>query len=130
MLSADFSPIQIGMVYFENSTAMDELGDLFEITFSGGAPGTELTELIINTDPAQRGIQEYRVPFFDTAPGGDGVYGYAAPAVVTNQGISSVAFEVADGGTLLIIRLEGFHAGDRLVFSIDVDEGGSFSAMD
>ncbi len=124
MLSADFSPIQIGMVYFENSTAMDEVGDLFEITFSGGAPGTELTELAINTDPAQQGVLEYGVPFFDTVAGGHGVYGYAPPAVVTNEGISSVAFEVDDGGTLLVIRLEGFHAGDRLVFSIDVDEGG------
>ncbi|MDZ7618812.1 MAG: SdrD B-like domain-containing protein, partial [Patescibacteria group bacterium] len=124
MLNADFSPIQIGMVYFENSTAMDEVGDLFEITFSGGAPGTELTELTINTDPAQQGIQQYRVPFFDTAAGGNGVYGYAAPAVVTNQGITSVEFEVVDGGTLLTIRFAGFHAGDRLVFSIDVDEGG------
>lgn len=124
LLAADFSPIQIGMVYFENATAMDEVGDLFEITFSGGAPGTELSKLIINTDPAQQGVLEYGVPFFDTAPDGHGVYGHAAPQVVSNQGITSVEFEVEDGGTLLVIRFTGFHAGDRLVFSIDVDEGG------
>ncbi|MFW5693075.1 MAG: SdrD B-like domain-containing protein, partial [Thermoguttaceae bacterium] len=125
LLSADFLPLQIGMVYFENATAMDEVGDLFEITFSGGAPGTELTELAINTDPTEQGVHEYHVPFFDTAPGGHGVYGHASPTVVENDGIGSVEFEVEDGGTLLVMRFTGFHAGDRLVFSLDVDEGGA-----
>ncbi len=124
LLSADFLPIQIGMVYFENATAMDEVGDLFEITFSGGAPGTQLTELRIDTDPLGLGTGHYGVPFFHTAPGGPGVYGYAPPEVVRNEGIGSVEFEVENGSTLLIIRFSGFHAGDRLVFSIDVDEGG------
>ncbi len=124
LLSADFLPIQIGMVYFENATAMDEVGDLFEITFSGGAPDTQLTELMIDTDRLGLGTVEYGVPFFHTSPGGPGVYGYAPPEVVSLDGIESVEFEVDNGSTLLVIRFSGFHAGDRLVFSIDVDEGG------
>ncbi len=124
MLSADFSPIEIGMVYFENSTAEDVAGDLFEVTFSDGADGTELTELVINTDPSSLGIATYKIPFFDTEAGGHGAYDHAGPEVVTNEGITSVEFDVDDGGTLLTIRFTGFEAGDRLVFSIDVDEGG------
>ncbi len=43
-------------------------------------------------------------------------------SVVSKQGDFDVHWSVADGGTRLALDLTGFTAGDRLVFTIDVDE--------
>ncbi len=42
LLSA--TPIQIGAVYFEDSIGADSSGDIFDVTWEGGAPGTQLAE--------------------------------------------------------------------------------------
>jgi hypothetical protein len=52
----DADPIKLGIVYIEEDTGSDLHGDTFEIMFEGGAPGTELTRLVINTDRGQRGL--------------------------------------------------------------------------
>ena len=43
LLAASVVPIHVGAVYFEDAGGEDEAGDLIEITFSGGAPGTQLS---------------------------------------------------------------------------------------
>jgi len=51
LLAVDVLPIQIGAVYTEDASDKDlGAGDTFEITFSGGAVGTQLTQLSIETD--------------------------------------------------------------------------------
>src|SRR3989304_4705113 len=49
MLSITGPEIQIGAVYFEDAQGQDQVGDLLEITFSGGAEGNfqEVTHLIL-----------------------------------------------------------------------------------
>jgi len=121
LLSAD--PIRIGAVYFEEATGQDEAGDVFEITFVGGAPGTQLTELIIDTDKLGNGLTIGDC-FFDTEPGGIGAFGSSPLLLVDHTGIDSVHATVVDGGTTLSFRFEGFDAGEKLVFTIDVDEQG------
>ncbi|NUQ62986.1 MAG: carboxypeptidase regulatory-like domain-containing protein [Pirellulales bacterium] len=121
LLSA--SPIQVGAVYFEEATGEDVAGDLIEITFSGGAPGSRMTELVIDTDKENNGLTIGDV-FFDTASGGRGAFGSVPISVVDKTGIDSVDFTVEDGGTRLVIRFSGFDPGDRLVFTVDVDEAG------
>ncbi len=120
-------PIHIGVVYFEDSQGQDVVGDVFEITFLGGAPGTQLTELRINTDKLGDGLTIGDC-FFDIAPDGLGAFGSQPFQVLDSTGIDSVSVEVSDGGTLLILRFTGFDAGERLVFSIDVDEMGFLGA--
>ncbi len=127
LLSVSIAPIQIGAVYFEDSSTSDQVGDLLEISFNGGAAGTQLAELRIDTDKLGDGLG-LGDTFFDTAAGGAGVYGHSPFAVLDQSGIDSVTAQVADGGTLLILTFEGFDAGEKLVFSIDVDEQGLFSA--
>jgi len=117
------SPIQLGMVYYEDATGTDESGDTFELTFQGGAPGTQLTRLVINTDKLGDGLSIGDC-FFDTEPGGLGAFGYGPFAVISASGIDNFRVSVSDGGTELVLEFTGFEAGDRFIFTIDVDEMG------
>lgn len=117
------APIQIGSVYYEDATQDDQSGDLIEITWSGGAAGTQLAELTIQTDKEANGLNLGDC-FFDTASGGLGAYQARPLTLVSRGGIDSVSFSVADGGTTLVFTFQGFDPGERLVFSIDVDEMG------
>jgi len=119
MMDAD--PIKLGGVYIEEDSGSDLHGDTFEIKFEGGAPGTKLTRLEINTDhgPAGRSVGDL---FFDTVKGGWGADEAFAMQIVSKNGIDSVTWHVEDGGTLLVFEFVGFDVGEKLVFSIDVDE--------
>lgn len=117
------SPIQIGAVYYEDATQDDRLGDTIEITWSGGAAGTQLTSLVINTDKEGNGLSMGDC-LFDTAPGGLGAFGSQPLVVVSQDGIDKVEYTVSDGGTRLEFKFTGFDAGERLIFTIDVDEMG------
>ncbi len=119
MMDAD--PIKIGAVYIEEDSGSDLHGDTFEIQFEGGQSGSELTRLVIDTDhgPAGRSVGDL---IFDTIKGGWGADEAFALAIVSKNGIEEVTWHVEDGGTKLIFDFKGFHAGDKLVFSIDVDE--------
>ena len=123
LLAADVAPIQVGMVYFEEATGEDEAGDVLELTFQGGADGTQLSELIIDTDKEQDGGLTAGDPLFDTAPGGEGAFASQPLVILDQTGIGSVSVDVVDGGTQLRLRFTGFEAGDRLRFSIDVEIG-------
>ena len=119
MMDAD--PIKLGAVYIEEDSGSDLHGDTFEIKFEGGAPGTQLTRLEINTDrgPAGRSIGDL---IFDTIKGGWGADEAFGLVILSKNGIDSVTWHVEDGGTLLVFEFVGFDAGEKLVFSIDVDE--------
>ncbi|HEY4759222.1 MAG TPA: SdrD B-like domain-containing protein, partial [Thermoguttaceae bacterium] len=123
MLSITGPEIQIGAVYFEDAQGQDQVGDLLEITFSGGAAGTQLTELRIDTDKLGDGLT-IGDTFFDTATGGMGAFGSTPFTIISQSGIDSVIANVTDGGTLLVLNFNGFNAGEKLVFGIDVDEQG------
>jgi protocatechuate 3,4-dioxygenase beta subunit len=119
LLAAD--PIKIGAVYLEEDSGSDLHGDTFEIQFEGGHPGSELTRLVIDTDhgPAGRSVGDL---IFDTVQGGWGADEAFPLQIVSKTGIDQVTWHVEDGGTKLVFDFKGFHAGDKLVFSIDVDE--------
>ncbi len=129
MLNAD--PLSFGAVYLEDATlgGTDESppGDLLEVTFQGGAQGTQLTELTVELNPGG-GPLVGGDRFFDTAPGGGGTSGYVPLSVVSAEGIDSVQIHQSnqelDGATTLTISLVGFEAGDRLVLGFDNDELG------
>jgi len=126
------APIHIGLTYLETDyleTGIDEVKDKFPdrfvLSFTGGAPGTELTEVHLSTDKDGDGLSVGDL-IFDTKPGGRGTEGSHDFKIVRteslNGGTITVAAEVEDGSTELTIRLSGFKAGDLLEFSLDVDE--------
>lgn len=122
MLAAD--PLQIGAVFIEEDFGSDLHGDTFEVTFEGGAPATQLTRLVINGDQGAAGFGEGDV-IFDTEAGGfgaDNAFPFTVVSLTTQDPAATVQASVEDGSSLLIIDLIGFQAGDKLVFSIDVDE--------
>lgn len=122
MLAADL--LQVGAVFTEADLGSDMQGDTFEVTFAGGAPGTQLTQLIIDGDMEEAGFGEGDV-IFDTEASGlgaDNAFPFTLVSLDTAQAGASVTATVQDGSTRLVIDLEEFYAGDRLIFSVDVDE--------
>ncbi len=140
LLAADFLPLQIGAVYLEDASSHDEassltmpdgsqaeIADLIEITWQGGAPGTQLTELTIDTDKVGDGLTIGDV-FFDTQAGTPGAFDHLGLSILENNGFDVTSLSVDDGGTLLTIQFSGFEAGEKLVLTVDVDEQGFFSS--
>lgn len=130
LMAAD--PIHVGVVYLETDylesdqdVGSDSQGDRFILSFTGGAPETELRELRLRTDKDGDGIS-VGDPIYDTAAGGRGKNGFHDFQLVsTHSGDGraiQAAAEVADGGQELVLRLKNFQAGDRLEFTLDVDE--------
>jgi len=118
LLAAD---VQLGAVYFEEATGDDTQSDTIQVTFTGGVENTELTRLVIDGDKRGDGISAGD-PFFDTEAGGAGSFDHVPLAVESHDGFEVVAVTVVDGGTQIAFDLQGFNAGEKLVFSIDVDE--------
>lgn len=126
LMAAD--PIWVGGVYIESDIGSDLHGDTFHITFKGGAPGTQLTRLTINTDLNTPGFGLGDL-FFDTADtgyGADHSYAFQVEELNSVNANASVRATVQDGGTLLVLDFTNFVAGDTLIFSIDVDEVQAF----
>lgn len=122
LLAAD--PIRVGAVYIEEDLGSDMHGDTFEITFEGGAAGSELTKVVIDGDQRAPGFGFGDV-FFDTdsaGNGADGAFPFQLTSFSTADPTATVKATVADGSSELVLDLTGFMSGDKLVFSIDVDE--------
>lgn len=122
LLSA--APLYVGAVYIEEDTGSDVSPDTFELTFAGGAEGTQLTRVEIRTDQNAPGLSSGDL-IFDTVPGGLGAdlaHPFTLLALQTADSQATVRATVEDGGMLLVLELSGFRAGDKLRFTIDVDE--------
>lgn len=120
----DADPIRLGAIYIEEDSGADLHGDTFEITFAGGAANTQLTQLVISGDQDSPGFGTGDV-FFDTVEGARGA-DHASPfqivSLQTQDPNASVHASVEDGTTTLTLDFQGFKAGDKLRFTIDVDE--------
>ena len=122
LLAAD--PIRVGAVFIEEDLGSDVHGDTFEITFEGGAAGTELTKVVIDGDQRTPGFGFGDV-FFDTDPtgnGADNAFPFQLTSLTSADPNASATVTVSDGSSLLTLDLTGFIAGDKLTFSVDVDE--------
>ncbi len=119
VLSAD--PIDLGVVYVEQDSGSDVHGDLFELTWQGGAENTQLTKVTIDGDQDINGFSVGDV-FFDVASDGFGADASSEFVLGKHEGIDEIRVTVDDGGTLLTLEFEGFDPGERLLFEIDVDE--------
>jgi len=118
LMAAD---LHVGSVYYEQAAGDDLQPNLIQFKFEGGAAGTQLTQIVIDGDKDGQGISSGDV-FFDTAPGGHGVFRSNPFKVVSSEGFTVKGVQVVDGGMRMVIDLEGFDAGELLVISVDVDE--------
>jgi len=127
-------PVWVGGVYIEEDAGSDAHGDSFYVTFQGGATGTRLTQLVISTD---QGAPGYSVAdnLFDTdetpslvagveipSRGADHSFPFQVLSLDARDPNAKVTASVLDGSMQIVLTFENFYAGDRLHFSIDVDE--------
>ncbi len=115
------TPIDVGAVYVERDIGSDHAGDAFEMTFSGGAAGTQLRRVTIDGDQNITGFSVGDV-FFDTRHAGLGADEAFDFSLDASTGIDRVTAFVEDGTSLLVLEFAGFDPGETLKFSIDVDE--------
>ncbi|TWT96011.1 Serine-aspartate repeat-containing protein D precursor [Botrimarina colliarenosi] len=120
MMAAD---VLLGSVYFEEATGDDSRPDTIQVSFVGGAAGTTLDRLVIDGDKLGDGLTAGDI-FFDTLPATPGSFGSVGYAEVESDGFTVTSVEVLDGGMTIVFNFSGFEAGEKLVFSIDVDEWG------
>lgn len=117
-------PLWVGGVYVEEDNGGDAHGDSFYVTFRGGAAGTQLTRLVIDTDQGPPGFSSGD-NLFDTIDGGlgaDHAFPFQLESLTAQSSNARVSAEVSDGGMQLVLTFENFFAGDKVKFSIDVDE--------
>lgn len=122
LMAAD--TIWVGGVYFEEDSGGDYHGDIFQVTFEGGAAGTTLTRLIIDGDQNAKGygVGDLIFDTLDTGYGSDHSYGFKIIDLKTADPKASVIATVEDGSTRLVLDFQNFRSGDKLIFEIDVDE--------
>ncbi|MFO0922382.1 MAG: SdrD B-like domain-containing protein [Pirellulales bacterium] len=117
-------PIWLGGVYVESDIGHDDHGDLFYVSFKGGAQGTKLDRLILNTDQNATGysVGDNIFDTLSTGLGADHAIGFKIEKLQTANPNAKVTATVDDASMKLVLQFENFYAGDLLVFSIDVDE--------
>ena len=129
MLAVSTSPIHVGAVYFEDNAPNDTTrvlngqtvsSGLFEVSFSGGESGTQLTTLTIDTR---------QVADFNTNGTLGDVLKYvenvsANGITITNATLAQPNANTDGNGTVLTLTLSGFTAGETLVFSMNVNGAG------
>ena len=125
MLDAD--PVIAGVTYLEGDNGQDTTPDFFEVSFEGGGNTTQLTSFVINGDQDSSGTLTDGDVFFDVndqLPGTGGSHAFQFDernsSGITAEDVISV--NVSDDGLSLEVVLNNFEAGDKLGFTIDVDE--------
>ncbi len=113
--------VLLGGVYFEEATGDDSKGDIFQVSFVGGPAGTTLERLVISGDKFGDGLTSGDT-FFDTVEGGLGWFKSVGYGLIAHDGFEITSVSVPDGGTDIAFTFSGFDAGEKLVFSGDVDE--------
>ncbi len=125
MLDAD--PVVAGITYLEGDTGEDTSPDYFEVTFQGGSSSTQMTQFVVNGDQDNSGSLSNGDIFFDNTAGGPGAGGYhgfqfdaANSSGITASDILSV--DISADGLSMTVNVQNFEAGDKLAFTVDVDE--------
>lgn len=121
--------IDVGVVYVENHSTdiLHTGGDTFHVTWNGGADGTTLDTLVIDTRTANAlGV------YFNPYGLRDGGFTAFCPFKLLNGEENGVTATVEyTGDTILTINFTGFTAGKLLKFEIDLNEdlGNSIDAV-
>jgi protocatechuate 3,4-dioxygenase beta subunit len=122
------TPIQLGATYLEVCSGSDkssslvsdgtEVANLFEVAYTGGADNTKLTSFTID-------LGECSV--FDVNSNDSiGVGNAYNLKVLSSTGFEVASWNISADGTKLTMQFKdtdgGFNKGEKLVFSVDVDE--------
>ncbi|MFM7741721.1 MAG: hypothetical protein ACKO9H_20200, partial [Planctomycetota bacterium] len=121
------NPVVVGITYHEGDIGQDTTPDHFEVSYVGGSATTRLTQFRINGDQDGSGTVSDGDMLFDVAAGGPGTGGFhpflfdaANSSGLTAADIKNI--QVSANGLSLIVDVANFEAGDKLAFTIDIDE--------
>ncbi|MGI9515770.1 MAG: SdrD B-like domain-containing protein [Pirellulaceae bacterium] len=123
----DADPVIAGITYLEDDLGQDTTPDYFEVTFQGGADTTQMTQFVLNGDQDLSGGLSNGDMFFDvdgSLPGAGHSHGFqfhAGGSVGINAN-DILGVSVSDDGLMMTVNVRNFDAGDKLAFTIDVDE--------
>ena len=128
MLSAAAPTLNIGATYFQPRDGNETIGSLLYISWNGGAPGTSLSDIIIDTHKVAGNTPQFTATtpadgdvFFDTAPGNiSGLLGATSPTILQWSGTTQPTITVNNDSTLMDIHFPDgdFQASGRLVIQV------------
>ncbi len=131
LLSATVPALNVGATYYQPYDGNDSIGSLFYISWNGGAAGTQLTDLYIDTHKVTGGTPQFTVTdpadgdvFFHIAPSSvAGTMQGVPPQVVEWSGTVQPVITVSNDSTLLHIQFasQDFQSSGRLVLKVNVD---------
>ena len=139
-LSATVPALNVGATYYQPYDGNDSVGSLLYISWNGGAPSTQLTDLYIDTHKVAGNEPQFSVTnpvdgdvFFHIAPSNiGGTMAGVPPQVVEWSGTVQPVVTVSNDSTLIHIQFVGqdFQASGRLVLKVNVDILQSWSGGD
>jgi serine-aspartate repeat-containing protein C/D/E len=121
MTASPIAPqIHLGSVFFDPAPGKDTVPNTIQVTFQGGEPNTQMTQLVIDGSANQNGLAV-----------GDIVWNTAnAPVqIVSANGFQVLSTTVTNGGSQIVFNLSGFVSGDSITFTADADEVFSVNAQ-
>ncbi|HEV2968343.1 MAG TPA: SdrD B-like domain-containing protein [Pirellulales bacterium] len=120
LLTAAPPQIHFGSVFFDPAPGTNTTPNTIQVSFQGGAAGTQLTQLVIDGSKNQLGLAVGDI-VWDT-PGSQGQSGQSPLTIVSSNGFQVVNETATNGGTQIVLTLSGFVAGDKLVLSDNAEQ--------
>lgn len=125
VLSAN--PVVAGITYLETDGGEDRTPDYFEVTFSGGSPTTLMTQFVINGDQDGNGTRSTGDMIFHVNSAIAGAaeshpFQFVADRSLGVSASDVLGVQISDDGLRMTVLVKNFVSGDRLAFSLDVDE--------
>ena len=140
LLSVVVPSLNVGATYYQPYDGTDSIGSLLYISWNGGAAGTHLTDLYIDTHKVAGATPDFSVTspvpgdvFFHTAPSSiGGTMDGVPPSVLEWSGSVQPTITVINDSTLMDIHFADtdFSASGRLVLKVNVDIMESWASGD
>ncbi len=120
LMTAAPPQIHFGSVFFDPAPGTNTTPSTIQVTFVGGAPGTQLSQLVIDGSKNQLGLAVGDIVW--QTPGGPSQSGQSPLTVVSSNGFQVLNETAVDGGTQIIFTLNGFVSGDKLVLTDNAEQ--------
>jgi protocatechuate 3,4-dioxygenase beta subunit len=120
LMTAAPPQIHFGSVFFDPAPGTSTTPNTIQITFQGGAPGTQLTQLIIDGSKNQTGLAVGDIVW--TTPGNPNQSGQSPLTIVSHNGFDVVSQSAINGGSQIVLTLSGFDPGEKLVLTDNAEK--------
>ena len=120
LMTAAPPQIHFGSVFFDPAPGTSTTPNTIQITFQGGTPGTQLTQLVIDGSKNQTGLAVGDIVW--TTPGSPNQSGQSPLTIVSHNGFDVVNESAINGGSQIVLTLSGFDPGEKLVLTDNAEK--------